>query len=76
MITTFTVNLMFLTRMDCLVKTVKSEGYFGMYRGNTCPYLQFLQVIVCPKVLYLVLQELPSPTLADICKSKEIYDTF
>lgn len=21
--------------MDCLIKTVKSEGYFGMYRGKT-----------------------------------------
>lgn len=21
--------------MDCLIKTVKTEGYFGMYRGET-----------------------------------------
>lgn len=21
--------------MDCLIKTVRSEGYFGMYRGET-----------------------------------------
>lgn len=21
--------------MDCLMKTVRSEGYFGMYRGET-----------------------------------------
>lgn len=21
--------------MDCLIKTVKTEGYFGMYRGKT-----------------------------------------
>lgn len=21
--------------MDCLIKTVKNEGYFGMYRGKT-----------------------------------------
>lgn len=25
--------------MDCLVKTVRSEGYFGMYRGKISPYL-------------------------------------
>lgn len=25
--------------MDCLVKTVRSEGYFGMYRGKACTYL-------------------------------------
>lgn len=25
----------FFYRMDCLIKTVKSEGYFGMYRGET-----------------------------------------
>lgn len=27
--------LLFFSRMDCLIKTVKSEGYFGMYRGKT-----------------------------------------
>ena len=27
--------LFFFFRMDCLIKTVKSEGYFGMYRGKT-----------------------------------------
>lgn len=25
----------FSSRMDCLIKTVKTEGYFGMYRGET-----------------------------------------
>lgn len=27
--------VLFFFRMDCLIKTVKSEGYFGMYRGKT-----------------------------------------
>lgn len=23
-------------RSDCLIKTIRSEGYFGMYRGEAC----------------------------------------
>lgn len=25
---------LFFTRSDCLIKTIRSEGYFGMYRGK------------------------------------------
>ncbi|CDQ59562.1 unnamed protein product [Oncorhynchus mykiss] len=37
--------------MDCLVKTVRSEGYFGMYRGKS-NFIFSLSFIVV--VLYLV----------------------
>lgn len=28
--------------IDCLVKTVRSEGYFGMYRGKICSFIDLL----------------------------------
>lgn len=29
--------------MDCLMKTVRSEGYFGMYRGETRAWALWLR---------------------------------
>lgn len=31
--------------MDCLIKTVKSEGYFGMYRGKTLIFKTCLEIV-------------------------------
>lgn len=31
--------------MDCLIKTVRSEGYFGMYRGKNAKAL-FTKIII------------------------------
>lgn len=28
-------------RSDCLIKTIRSEGYFGMYRGEVKIFTQF-----------------------------------
>lgn len=28
------ISLCFVRRSDCLIKTIRSEGYFGMYRGK------------------------------------------
>lgn len=33
------VLISFLSRLDCLAKTVRSEGYFGCYRGSFSPFL-------------------------------------
>lgn len=45
-------NRLFSFRMDCLIKTVRSEGYFGMYRGKTGPTGQ-------PSSLYFLCVDFP-----------------
>jgi len=39
--------VLLLLRMDCLIKTVKSEGYFGIYRGK-------LNVVFIYYIIYLL----------------------
>lgn len=41
----------FLSRMDCLIKTVKSEGYFGMYRGKTIATMTSFNVCLVNSLL-------------------------
>lgn len=42
-------------RMDCLIKTVKTEGYFGMYRGKIYSTPDLLQWLSAHHLTYLTL---------------------
>lgn len=45
--------------LDCLIKTVRSEGYFGMYRGKS-------HYIFCPSFIVLVLYLVNKGVISEI----------